>query len=382
MFLPYGRDPHGHLIHISESPPGHACGLVCPFCAGPLTAKKGRILAHHFAHQSDTCRPTIAGGDDLIPSYEGYFILGLTKAQRRTLQQIIAEHGDSVFYTDRLNVTVRRALAAKNYLRTRFELNPSGYTRQVATITAKARAFAGQLSLAGFARFIHRELLQAIAQNDDPVAQEILTREQERLRQTSLYFLEIQAVNRVFHKIGITTRPIQERIAEIDAFLRPHFDIPAIIPLFTIPQAAPVEAYFKAKFSDQKLTIGQATEYFEFGPDLATVQAELTALGQAIEQGLAPALPEQPQLTGTPPRPRFRGRFWGYGQRWNPFSQRHDDILILTEITDLTTGQPVTDHHEFTLGQTFAALGELWAGDVIEFNATPDLKRPTKVTKQ
>lgn len=80
MFLTYGRDEQDKLIHISEVSSGAACELACPFCGVPLTARKGDVLAHHFAHQFDSCRSVWAGGSEFIPSYEGYYLFGLTNA--------------------------------------------------------------------------------------------------------------------------------------------------------------------------------------------------------------------------------------------------------------------------------------------------------------
>ena len=38
------------VVHIDEVPNGKRCGCVCPSCKGPLIAKQGKIMVHHFAH--------------------------------------------------------------------------------------------------------------------------------------------------------------------------------------------------------------------------------------------------------------------------------------------------------------------------------------------
>jgi hypothetical protein len=51
--LPYGLRADGTLAHVSEVPAGLACACTCPSCDAALVARKGRVLAHHFAHYVD-----------------------------------------------------------------------------------------------------------------------------------------------------------------------------------------------------------------------------------------------------------------------------------------------------------------------------------------
>lgn len=53
VLLPFGQLSSGRLVGVSEVDRGLACGCFCPQCGQPLIAKKGDILVHHFAHQSD-----------------------------------------------------------------------------------------------------------------------------------------------------------------------------------------------------------------------------------------------------------------------------------------------------------------------------------------
>ncbi|NJL75238.1 MAG: hypothetical protein HC892_09635 [Saprospiraceae bacterium] len=53
MVLPYGAKD-GRLIHISEVKSGKT-DLLCPYCGSPLSAKKGKVITHHFAHLGDSC---------------------------------------------------------------------------------------------------------------------------------------------------------------------------------------------------------------------------------------------------------------------------------------------------------------------------------------
>lgn len=40
------------IVHISEVERGLECGCICPACGEKLIARKGRKMAHHFAHRS------------------------------------------------------------------------------------------------------------------------------------------------------------------------------------------------------------------------------------------------------------------------------------------------------------------------------------------
>ncbi len=51
--LPYGLRTDGTLAHVMQVPSGLACGCVCPACGTPLVARKGKVVAHHFAHHAD-----------------------------------------------------------------------------------------------------------------------------------------------------------------------------------------------------------------------------------------------------------------------------------------------------------------------------------------
>ena len=48
--IPFAYDSKGQLRDVAEEPRGLACRCVCPDCRGPLVAKKGKIVTHHFSH--------------------------------------------------------------------------------------------------------------------------------------------------------------------------------------------------------------------------------------------------------------------------------------------------------------------------------------------
>src|SRR5690606_16981536 len=74
--LAYGIAPDGRVLHISEVPSGLDCGCSCPGCDRRLSAHKGDVLAHHFAHHD----PTNCSG-------------GRETALHKLAKQVIAEQG-------------------------------------------------------------------------------------------------------------------------------------------------------------------------------------------------------------------------------------------------------------------------------------------------
>ncbi|MEJ6485387.1 hypothetical protein N0Y54_29445 [Nostoc punctiforme UO1] len=55
MWLKYGVALSGELTSIDEVVRGKT-NLACLYCGGGLTAKKGNVKEHHFAHTLETCK--------------------------------------------------------------------------------------------------------------------------------------------------------------------------------------------------------------------------------------------------------------------------------------------------------------------------------------
>jgi len=54
---PYA-EKHGSLVHVSSVSRGLSCDCICPVCRDPLIARKGQVMAHHFAHSGNRdCNP-------------------------------------------------------------------------------------------------------------------------------------------------------------------------------------------------------------------------------------------------------------------------------------------------------------------------------------
>jgi hypothetical protein len=71
MWLPYGINTQGELVHIEDVPRGKTA-LGYPYCGGALSTCKGRLKAHHFAHTETTCRAVDRPGVPTLPFYDRF----------------------------------------------------------------------------------------------------------------------------------------------------------------------------------------------------------------------------------------------------------------------------------------------------------------------
>jgi hypothetical protein len=88
VWLEYGLDLRGSLVHIAGTPERGKTRLRCPYCQGDLIAQKGDKIAWHFAHVGDTCLPTMRKDDvPILPLYHD-FSLGLTPRELNALRAV------------------------------------------------------------------------------------------------------------------------------------------------------------------------------------------------------------------------------------------------------------------------------------------------------
>ena len=95
-----------------------------------------------------------------------------------------------------------------------------------------------------------------------------------RILVNSLYFLEVKADEHSFYKIGVTTRSIEERIAEVQRDVRAHYSDVAVSLLGLWEHRGNVELYFKHRYQPFNYRIGKLTEYFAF-PNVKAVLNDL-----------------------------------------------------------------------------------------------------------
>ncbi|MEQ9668192.1 competence protein CoiA family protein [Coleofasciculus sp. G2-EDA-02] len=73
MWLKYGVSADNALMSIEDVPSGKT-NLTCLYCGGGLTAKKGKVKQHHFAHTDETCYPVAKKQVPTLPLYDNFNI--------------------------------------------------------------------------------------------------------------------------------------------------------------------------------------------------------------------------------------------------------------------------------------------------------------------
>ena len=240
--LPSGVNEQGRYVHISQVTSG-ATDLHCPYCAGLLTAKKGKRLAHHFAHTNETCLD-VAGKDFSaldLPLYDRFNIY-IDATAWAELQKFHAGKR----YNDYILLNHDPQLIREGFGRVaRYELTHEG---KIPFGEATLNAFAdfqiglvygrhNQLSETcknahyGFKRFPDSKYW-SIEPAPDQVAGNLadlnIYRSQvQRLYSLNLYLLEIEHTDGVLHKIGVS-RDMDRRIGEIECDLKPFVEVTSI----------------------------------------------------------------------------------------------------------------------------------------------------------
>jgi hypothetical protein len=105
----------------------------------------------------------------------------------------------------------------------------------------------------------------------------------KRILQAGLYYLKVLADGKILYKIGITTRPMAKRVAEIYKDLRPHYKVVEIEVLGTWASRSNVERYFKYRYCDFNYPIGSLTEYFIFTNEAQGVERDLHKMEAKVQ---------------------------------------------------------------------------------------------------
>jgi len=272
MWLKFGVAPSGFLTSIDEVVRGKT-NLACLYCGGSLTAKKGSVKEHHFAHTEETCKPVSqrikTKAFPALPLYDN-FNIQLKGEELEQLKVLWKEYGaqDYGIPKDLLN--------GRWQLKGLLELEGD----RTYQFTDLGKIPVGALSLALFNQvqepllldqLVKLEQSTAVAEAaglsclDERRADLLIYRAQlRRILVNSLYFLEVKANGNIFYKIGVTTRSIEERIAEVQRDVRAHYSDVAVSLLGLWEHRGNVELYFKHRYQPFNYRIGKLTEYFAF----------------------------------------------------------------------------------------------------------------------
>ena len=288
MWLKYGVAPSGELAGIDEVVRGKT-NLACLYCGGGLTAKKGSVKEHHFAHTEETCKPVSqrikTKAFPSLPLYDN-FTIQLKGEELEQLKVLWKEYGAQNYGIPRDLVNFRWQL--KGLL----ESEGDGYAPFLRSyqFTDLGKIPMGALPLVLFNKVQEPLLLSELVKLEGSVeialsaglscleerrADLLIYRAQlRRILANSLYFLEVKADGNCFYKIGITTRQIEERIAEVQRDVRAHYSDVAVNLLGLWEHRGNVELYFKHRYKAFNYRIGKLTEYFAF-PNVKAVLNDL-----------------------------------------------------------------------------------------------------------
>lgn len=267
MWLKYGVSADNALMSIEDVPSGKT-QLTCLYCGGGLTAKKGKVKQHHFAHTDETCYPVAKKQVPTLPLYDNFNI----ELSGKELEEL------KVFWK---NYGIRDyEICVKPSLRLILSKLLTWNGRGCYEFTNLGKIPVGTLSLSLFNEVQEPLLLKKLAELEQAAERakiinsrhlpermadlRIYGAQYKRILENKLYFLEIKAGRKLFHKIGITKRPIAERVAEVFIDLASHYKSVEIQVLGTWEHRGNVELYFKHKYQKFNYRIGTLTEYFKF----------------------------------------------------------------------------------------------------------------------
>ena len=228
---------------------------------------------HHFAHTEETCKPVSqrikTKAFPSLPLYDS-FNIQLKGEELEQLKVLWKEYGAQDYAIPKDLVNFRWQL--KGLLESEGD--------RTYHFTDLGKIPVGALPLALFNQVQEPLLLSELASLEGSVeialsaglscleerrADLLIYRAQlRRILVNSLYFLEVKADGHCFYKIGVTTRSIEERIAEVQRDVRAHYSDVAVSLLGLWEHRGNVELYFKHRYQPFNYRIGKLTEYFVF----------------------------------------------------------------------------------------------------------------------
>ncbi|MHC5716235.1 MAG: competence protein CoiA family protein [Nostoc sp.] len=274
MWLKYGVNEEGILICIEDINRGKT-SLKCPYCNSSLTAKKGKVKEHHFAHNEETCRPIANREFPTLPLYDNFNVQlsGKDLAQLKLLwQEYEAKNYPISSYL------VTPGLIKAEMLRKNVCIRPPAYEftnlGKIPIGTLELKLFNEVQEPLLFKKLLKLELAFKYAEykNAPDLAYRFtdlkLYRAQlQRILSSSLYFLEIETNIGILYKIGVTQRPVVKRVAEVKIDLLAHYSSVAIRVLGTWEHRGNIELYFKHRYQGFNYPIGSLTEYYKFNAE-------------------------------------------------------------------------------------------------------------------
>lgn len=254
MWLKFGVDKNNILVAISDIPSGKT-SLRCPYCGGFLVAKKGTIKEHHFAHSNETCYPVATKREvPTLPLYDNFHIQlsGKSLQLLKKLWQSFGANDWGIPFLPELAPLVKAGVIRKNpYCQpANYEFTDLGKIPIGMLDLVKFNQLQEPLLLKKLSEFERKaELAKVIQKLNLPerlVDIQLYRAQLRNILLSRLYYLKIKVDGLTLYKIGITKRPMPDRLVEIRHDLRSHYQNIEISVLGTWEHRGNVELYFNS----------------------------------------------------------------------------------------------------------------------------------------
>ncbi|MEP0809994.1 GIY-YIG nuclease family protein [Coleofasciculus sp. FACHB-SPT9] len=218
-----------------------------------------------------------------LPLYDNFNIelSGQALQLLKTLWKSCGQNGWSIPFSAELKPLIKANLLQKNPYQ-----NPPGYE-----FTQLGQIPVGALPLKEFSQIQEPLLLKKLADIErqvelakvlksldlkERVIDLWLYRTQlRRILEHRLYYLEVIIDSETLYKIGVTKRPLEERMVEIRRDLRCHYKNVELKVLGTWKHRGNIELYFKHRYQPFNYRLGSLTEYYKFGTEASKVLNDL-----------------------------------------------------------------------------------------------------------
>ncbi|EHZ2727030.1 GIY-YIG nuclease family protein [Vibrio parahaemolyticus] len=307
MFLNFGIDENNEIVFVDKVESGKT-NLVCPFCKEPLQAKKGKVKEHHFAHIGETCRDSKnAVAKTNIPLFDTFTLL--TKPELKFIERLTT-YGYKNMYSFTGSSEAKDTLLNLGLIEEVQDYNHRNYQSFIDDLALEMPGMVADNQpspeLEKLFKIIEKhsntkllkksiidiKLSKAYRDNDfetktnlvdlpriqqfwidthrarleltEPELLPFFDKRVEHLNNQSLYLLRCSVMDgEDFYKIGMTTRPIEERVEEVKRDLKKHVELEDVEVYFNLSGLGRVERLLHKHFTDRRKAIGSFTEYFD-----------------------------------------------------------------------------------------------------------------------
>lgn len=282
MFLEYGLDEANHYTHISQIHSGRV-SLVCPYCGQALIARKGKKLAHHFAHDGNTCLSSKRDFDAInIPMLDRFNTYIDSRAWQALQDFHTGQEADIRLLAKRELVT----LIDTQYHLTELGKIPFGLLNLKAfsdfQLSKIYERYTSLIDTVYLAKFGEQSQLDPEHYNIEPspdsvsfaiIDLNIYRAQVARIFNQNLYILRIKNDSYDnLYKIGVTSN-ITKRISQIYRDIS-QIGVKDIELVLLLKHRGSIEQYAHHRYHDYHLPLDSRREYFQF--DSGAIQKVLS----------------------------------------------------------------------------------------------------------